>query len=588
MSADLVRFPRVALGTSPASYHRQFSSGGEHAFFKDLTLRWLRAGGTHLDTAHEYGSLRAVGSGLAEAIARGVTTRGATFVTAKISVDVLGGNTSAVRSLLLEPLGLDSVDMLLLHGPGFSAAARLASWRACVEAQRRGYARHIGASNFAEEHYDELRPHYPLPSLNQVEWHLGKHDEALYDASVRAGVALQGTSVLGYRWTSEPGVLTLARAGNLTVAALIYKWVRARLGSAVVATADDARLREALDAFAGPEVAPATARYLNSYAATVQPVESEAKAAAAPFRLAPSTEAYDPSKPQPLVRSNVIASDELYATLSAEYPMPFANNSVFPRRVWEAWARSHPKDSMGRASGALMVWWDSPLMAILLEHSAAWRAFDAYVNSPAFLRGVIDTFGPQLLQNNPELRHASTLADPASCRHAWHAEMENREQDYYRRDRCSPFNRTADVDPRELHTIWSFQAQPCPSVGKGPHRDRENRIFSMVLFFSDADAAGWAGGEFVMLSGTDAARKRGTPFLTHRPKPNHAVLFLNRQRSIHRVNDVTGCPSTYARPEDKWRRVVYLSVARRVASWEHVSKAPGHTDWPPQSTCSYK
>ena len=89
-----------------------------------------------------------------------------------------------------------------------------------------------------------------------------------------------------------------------------------------------------------------------------------------------------------------------------------------------------------------------------------------------------------------------------------------------------------------------------------------------------------------MLSGTDAARKRGTPFLTHRPKPNHAVLFLNRQRSIHRVNDVTGCPSTYARPEDKWRRVVYLSVARRVASWEHVSKAPGHTDWPPQSTCS--
>ena len=45
----------------------------------------------------------------------------------------------------------------------------------------------------------------------------------------------------------------------------------------------------------------------------------------------------------------------------------------------------------------------------LLEHSAAWRAFDAYVNSPAFLRGVIDTFGPQLLQNNPELRHASTL-----------------------------------------------------------------------------------------------------------------------------------------------------------------------------------
>ena len=36
MSADLVRFPRVALGTSPASYHRQFSSGGEHAFFKDL------------------------------------------------------------------------------------------------------------------------------------------------------------------------------------------------------------------------------------------------------------------------------------------------------------------------------------------------------------------------------------------------------------------------------------------------------------------------------------------------------------------------------------------------------------------------
>lgn len=627
--------PPVALGTAPASYKRHLATarGGISAFFKQLTLRWLQAGGKHLDTAHKYGTLSEVGSALTEAIARGITTRSATFITAKVGVNVLGGNVSAVRALLLAPLGVEFVDMLMLHKPGDDAALRLASWRACVEAQRLGLTRHIGVSNFLTEHYDELaHAGLPLPAINQVEWHLGKHDEALHRESLRRGVRMQGYSVLGYRalhriefrkdalamspsvaWDA-PGVLLLARGSNLTVPQLIYRWVRARLGKVVIATADEAHLREAIEAFAAPLPLPTagaarpldgtssttgapTMRFLNAYAASTQawPLEASlvgrtpgrprgqptdpktvANDAASTIRthfvLAPSTEPYNPTKAQPLVRRRVIASPELYEALEADYPTP--NSSVLPQSVWDAWAKAN------QSGDKLMLWWDSPMMAMLLERSAAWREFDAYVNSPSFLQAVIDAFGPQLLPGNPELHHAALLARSASRRHVWHSEMENGEQLTFRKALCAPFN-TTPVDPSELHTIWSFQAQRCPTAGKGIHRDRENRIFSLVLFFSDADAAGWKGGEFVMHRGTDCTVQRhGKPILTIRPKPNDAVLFLNRQRSIHRVGDVFDCPSTYARPVDSWRRVVYISVARRVSSWEYVARGPGRPDWP--------
>ena len=134
-----------------------------------------------------------------------------------------------------------------------------------------------------------------------------------------------------------------------------------------------------------------------------------------------------------------------------------------------------------------------------------------------------------------------------------------------------------------MYTVWSLQAQACPSAGKGAHRDRENRIFSLVIYLTDAEAAGWAGGELIMYAGDSAeAAKLSIVDTKVRPESNLGVLFLCSAHSIHRVADVHHCPpnGSLTQPSDAWRRVIYVSVARRVTSWATISRGPGLGNWP--------
>jgi len=343
-------------------------------------------------------------------------------------------------------------------------------------------------------------------------------------------------------------------------------------------------------------LSPPMVRFLNSYATRVQTVEPgneqrddactspttkasglSSQSSSGLLSMGKSTAEYDPTRAQPLVLRGIVGSAELYARLSAEYPLPNASGGLIERTLLQQLASAPRGGGLVGGPDNFQVWYDSPLMALILARSPAWRLFDKYLNSPEFLSAAIEAFGPQLLPHNPELRRAADLLGPARQQHVWHSEMENHEADLYRRKRQALFNQTV-VDPSQLYTIWSFQAQRCPSVGKGPHRDRENRLFSLVIYFSDA--SGWRGGEFVMYNGQSAhqGELEGVALMA-RPENNLGVLFLCRARSIHRVSDVYGCSQGYTRTTDNWRRAVYVSVARRVASWDTVAHGPGAKNW---------
>jgi diketogulonate reductase-like aldo/keto reductase len=114
--------PPIALGTAPASFKSHLEPGASHAaFFANLTLRWLRLGGVHLDAAWKYHTLEHVGQGITAAIEQNVITRPRLFVSAKVLPDVLvqaAGHTNgsdAIRALLLQPLRLEYVDVLCVH-----------------------------------------------------------------------------------------------------------------------------------------------------------------------------------------------------------------------------------------------------------------------------------------------------------------------------------------------------------------------------------------------------------------------------------------------------------------------------------------
>jgi 2,5-diketo-D-gluconate reductase A len=139
----------------------------------------IGAGYRHIDTAEGYQNERGVGAGIRRALQAGGLARGELFVTTKL----WPGNPawgqpaktteSTVASLdrSLERLGLDHVDLYLIHAP-FERDQRLAQWRGLVELRRQGKARAIGVSNFSVRHLEELKAAgLPAPAANQIELH---------------------------------------------------------------------------------------------------------------------------------------------------------------------------------------------------------------------------------------------------------------------------------------------------------------------------------------------------------------------------------------------------------------------------------
>ncbi len=139
----------------------------------------IRAGYRHIDTAEGYQNESGVGAGIKQALTSEGLARSDLFVTTKL----WPGNPawgqpakttdSTVTSLeaSLERLGLDYVDLYLIHAP-FERDQRLAQWRGLVELKRQGKAQAIGVSNFSVKHIEELKAAgLPMPVANQVELH---------------------------------------------------------------------------------------------------------------------------------------------------------------------------------------------------------------------------------------------------------------------------------------------------------------------------------------------------------------------------------------------------------------------------------
>jgi 2,5-diketo-D-gluconate reductase A len=139
----------------------------------------IRAGYRHIDTAEGYQNEPGVGVGIRQALESEGLTRSDLFVTTKLWPGNPAWGQSAkstestVKSLddSLERLGLDYVDLYLIHAP-FERDQRLAQWRGLVELKRQGKTRAIGVSNFSIKHIEELQAAgLPMPCANQIELH---------------------------------------------------------------------------------------------------------------------------------------------------------------------------------------------------------------------------------------------------------------------------------------------------------------------------------------------------------------------------------------------------------------------------------
>ncbi len=175
----------------------------------------IALGYRHIDTAEAYQNEAGVGAGIRRALQSEGLSRRDVFVTTKLwPGNAAWGQTprttaSTIASLegSLERLGLDHVDLYLIHAP-FEREQRLAQWRGLVALHQRRKARAIGVSNFHVRHIQELAAAgLPLPHADQLELHPWSQKPELVAYLEQNGIVPIAYSSLAplSTWRAAPG-----------------------------------------------------------------------------------------------------------------------------------------------------------------------------------------------------------------------------------------------------------------------------------------------------------------------------------------------------------------------------------------------
>lgn len=184
------------------------------------SLAALEADYEHIDTANAYMNEKAVG----RAIAKSGVARDKLFVSTKLWPSVYEAGDAAIEGTL-NRLGLDYVDMLILHQP---VGNYLAAWKTMEKAYKEGKVRALGLSNFPQEKIAEVIDHAEIkPQLVTVECHPYFAQSDLREYLSQYGIVIEAWYPLGHGdkgLQEEPVFTKLAEKYGKTPAQVILRW----------------------------------------------------------------------------------------------------------------------------------------------------------------------------------------------------------------------------------------------------------------------------------------------------------------------------------------------------------------------------
>lgn len=219
----------------------------------------LEAGYRHIDTAAAYRNEAGVGA----AVAASGIPREDLFITTKLR----NGDQARARAAFEDSraaLGLEQVDLYLIHWPVPSQGLFLQAWKDMEQIYSDGLVRAIGVSNFLPEHLDELTGAADVaPAVNQIELHPTFAQRALADATRRHGIAVEAYSPLGQGEDLEnSAVLEIALNHGATPAQVVLAWQLASGNIAIPKSVTPERIRENLESIS-VELTPAEMERIN-------------------------------------------------------------------------------------------------------------------------------------------------------------------------------------------------------------------------------------------------------------------------------------------------------------------------------------
>ena len=211
LAAHGAQIPRLGLGTG--SLPKECGPLIAHA---------LQVGFRHIDTAQKYGTEKGVGEGIR---ASGVP-RADIFLTTKVSHEYLrAADFERTAEGCLETLGVDYVDLLLIHWPNPEIPLP-GTMQALARVKNRGLTRHIGVANFNLALLDQAIALCPEPLVTlQTEFHPYVYPRKVLEGVLARGMVLTGYCPLGRgRLLDDPVLGEIAKTRGLTPAQVALRW----------------------------------------------------------------------------------------------------------------------------------------------------------------------------------------------------------------------------------------------------------------------------------------------------------------------------------------------------------------------------
>ncbi|HEX6684970.1 MAG TPA: aldo/keto reductase [Candidatus Limnocylindrales bacterium] len=201
------QMPLIGFGTWQATGRRGY----------EATRYALEIGYRHIDTATMYGNEAEVGRALRDS---GVP-REEVYLTTKLPPSRQGHERSTLEGSL-RALGVDSVDMWLIHWPPRDS---LKVWQQFIALQEAGLTHGIGVSNYSTRQLDELiKATGVTPQVNQIEWAPSLYDAKRAAEHQQRGIILEGYSALRNTNLSNPVLTEIAEVHGVSTAQVVLRW----------------------------------------------------------------------------------------------------------------------------------------------------------------------------------------------------------------------------------------------------------------------------------------------------------------------------------------------------------------------------